>query len=77
MGVARQDAAAAAMGHGWPVAACPHDSDGVREPPSLGEAAVRAEPVESSDTSNGYGLGIAAGASQNNWHTGYISGIRG
>ena len=40
MGVARQDAAPAAMGHGWPVAACPHDSAGEREPPSLGEAAV-------------------------------------
>ena len=40
MGVARQDAAPAAMGHGWPVAACPHDSAGVREPPSLGEASV-------------------------------------
>ena len=40
MGVARQDAAPAAMGHGWPVAACPHNSAGVRAPASLGEAAV-------------------------------------
>ena len=40
MGVARQDAAPAAMGHGWPVAACPHNSAGEREPASLGESAV-------------------------------------
>ncbi|PAA03611.1 hypothetical protein CJU81_23240 [Pseudomonas fragi] len=40
MGVARQDAAPAAMGQGWPVAACPHNSAGVRAPASLGEAAV-------------------------------------
>ena len=32
---------------------------------------------ESRDISNGYGLGIGAGASQNNEHTGYISGICG
>ena len=32
MGVARQDAAPAAMGHGWPVAECPHNSAGVRAP---------------------------------------------
>ena len=40
MGVARQDAAPAAMGHGWPVAACPHNSAGERESASLGESAV-------------------------------------
>ena len=51
---------------GFASAACPHDSAG-----------VRAEPVESRDISNGYGLGIGAGASQNNEHTGYISGICG
>ena len=54
----RQDAAPAAMGHGWPVAACPHNSAG-----------VRAEPVESRDTYNGYVLGGFNGCS------GYISGI--
>ena len=32
MGVARQDAAPAAMGHVWPVAACPHNSAGERAP---------------------------------------------
>ena len=35
-GLSGMDAARAAMGHGWPFAACPWSNDGTREPDEVG-----------------------------------------